>query len=224
MIAAGTVELWLVPLEQPYDMDRLAPDERDRAERYMFERDRRRFTVARTALRDLLGRYLQTPPEQIEFTYGERGKPSVPGAPLDFNVSHSGEMALYGFTAGEPLGVDIEWMRPMPDALGIAERFFSVPEQEALRRVPPEHRERAFFAGWTRKEAYIKALGNGLFTSLESFAMTLDDPPRLLFDREDADAAARWRVHAFDPAPGYAAAVVVALPEPRFVHRSVIPE
>ncbi|HEV2150490.1 MAG TPA: 4'-phosphopantetheinyl transferase superfamily protein [Longimicrobiaceae bacterium] len=216
----GEVHVWSAPLDPPGEAVRrygalLAPDERARAGRFHFERDRRRFTVARGVLRSMLGRYLGLDPRRVEFRYESHGKPALAGEPaaggLRFNVSHSGEMALYAVAAGRELGVDVEEVRPMEDGLQIAERFFSAAEVAAFRALPAEIRDDAFFNCWTRKEAFIKAVGEGLSFPLHVFDVTLapGEPARLLASR-DPNQAERWSLRGLpDPAPGYRAAVVV---------------
>jgi 4'-phosphopantetheinyl transferase len=216
----GEVHVWSAPLDPPEEAVRLygallAPDERARAERFRFERDRRRFTVARGVLRSMLGRYLELDPRRVEFLYESHGKPALAGeaagAGLRFNVSHSGEMALYAVSGGRELGVDVEEVRSMEDGLDIAERFFSASEVAAFRALPAELRDDAFFNCWTRKEAFIKAVGEGLSFPLHVFDVSLapGEPARLLASR-DPDQAERWSLRGLpDPAPGYRAAVVV---------------
>lgn len=214
------VQVWAAPLDPSAEVIRshaalLAPDERARAERFRFERDRRRFVVARGVLRTLLGRYLGTDPRRVAFRYESHGKPALGegfgGQGIHFNVSHSGEMALYAFARGRELGVDVEEVRPMEDGLEIAERFFSPAEVAAFRALPAEIRDEAFFNCWTRKEAYIKAVGEGLSFPLHVFDVSLapGEPARLLASR-DAKQAERWSLQGLpDPAPGYRAAIVV---------------
>jgi 4'-phosphopantetheinyl transferase len=219
-LADDVVHVWAAPLDPPADAVRrhaalLAPDESARAERFRFERDRRRFTVARGVLRTLLGRYLGTDPRVVAFRYETHGKPVLDGEPaahgIRFNVSHSGEMALYALARGREVGVDVEEVRRMEDGLGIAERFFSPAEVAAFRSLPAEIRDDAFFNCWTRKEAYIKAVGEGLSFPLHVFDVSLapGEPARLLASR-DPRQAERWSLRGLpDPAPGYRAAVVV---------------
>lgn len=218
-LADAEVHVWAAPLDPPAEDVRsyaslLAPDEQARAERFRFERDRRRFSVARGVLRLLLGRYLETEPRRVAFRYESHGKPvlggELAGRGLRFNVSHSGEMALYALARGRELGVDVEEVRPMEDGLQIAERFFSQAEVAAFRALPAEVRDEAFFNCWTRKEAYIKAVGEGLSFPLHAFDVSLapGEPARLLASR-DPRQAERWSLRALpDPAPGYRAAVV----------------
>lgn len=219
-VAEGEVHVWAAPLDPPAEAVRrhaglLAPDERARAERFHFERDRRRFSVARGVLRHLLGRYLAADPRRVAFRYESHGKPALAdgtaGGGLRFNVSHSGEVALYAFARGRELGVDVEEVRPMEDGLDIAERFFSQAEVAAFRALPADVRDEAFFNCWTRKEAYIKAVGEGLSFPLHVFDVSLapGEPARLIASR-DPRQAERWSLRALpDPAPGYRAAIVV---------------
>lgn len=213
------VHVWAAPLDPPAESVRryaslLAPDERARAERFRFERDRRRFSVARGVLRVLLGRYLETDPRRVAFRYQSHGKPALEeglaGRGPHFNVSHSGEMALYAFARSRELGVDVEEVRAMEDGLQIAERFFSQAEVAAFRALPAELRDEAFFNCWTRKEAFIKAVGEGLSFPLHVFDVSLaPGEPACLLASRDPQQAERWSLRALpDPAPGYRAALV----------------
>src|SRR5262249_54022604 len=155
------VHVWRAPLDlsevDVYHLwSILAGDERQRAERYFFEKDRRHFVAARGLLRVLLGRYLTQTPQQLRFTYGSHGKPALAtdtrGEPLHFNVSHSHGLALYALTRGRELGVDVERIRPAVAQETIAEHFFSSREVTVLRALPIALQSTAFFACWTRKE------------------------------------------------------------------------
>ncbi|MDQ6665547.1 MAG: 4'-phosphopantetheinyl transferase superfamily protein [Acidobacteriota bacterium] len=188
----------------------LSPDERERVARFQFERHRRAFTVARGALRVLLGHYLDTSPGGISFEYGPRGKPKLlEPARVKFNVSHSGELAVFAFTLDGELGIDIEHVRPMPDMREIAVQYFCEEEAEELMALPDDVRERAFFLCWTRKEAYIKAMGDGLSTALNAFRVTLrpDEPARFIHLERDLDVAGKWTLHDLNLNPHYAAAL-----------------
>lgn len=193
----------------------LSADEQERARRFHFDRDRARYIAARGALRSLLGAYLDTPPADIVFEYGPHGKPTLASSHaainLRFNASHSRDYALYAFTYGHNVGVDIEYMRPLPDANLIAERFFSPCEQSTLRSLPSEQRHDAFYAAWTRKEAYIKAIGKGLAQPLDEFDVTLapDIPAQLLHVSSSPEEAQRWRLRTLPAPAGYAAALAV---------------
>lgn len=139
--------------------------ERERAARFRFERDRRRFTLCRGLLRTLVGNYLSTGAREVEFEFGPQNKPglALPAIfPLEFNLSHSDEAALFAFSAGRRVGVDIERMRPRIDVTGLAKQVFTPDEIERISAIPEPEREDLFFTFWTRKEAYIKAVGLGL--------------------------------------------------------------
>jgi 4'-phosphopantetheinyl transferase len=191
----------------------LALEERARAARFHQPQDRQRYTTARACLRLLLGRYLQVPPEQIRFTANVFGKPRLetdPSGPdLRFNLSHSDELVLIGFALGRELGVDVERLRPEFATDEIAERFFSRGEVAALRALPREARQEAFFRCWTRKEAYLKARGDGLSFPLEQLEVSMGDSPAVLHAANDPHVSSRWEMWDLAMAPGYAAAVVV---------------
>jgi 4'-phosphopantetheinyl transferase len=193
----------------------LAADEIARATRFYFEKDRRHFIVARGVLRIILSRYLGIDPRQLEFSYGAYGKPALATSPgkdwLCFNLSHSHELALYAITHGREVGIDIEQMRANVDGDAIAERYFSPREVMAFHAIPADLRRQAFFDCWTRKEAYIKARGEGLSFPLNRFDVSLapGEPPALLRTLGDPHEAGRWSLQALFPGAGYAAALVV---------------
>jgi len=193
----------------------LCDAERERAARYRFPRDRRRFTVARATLRILLGRYLGIEPQQVSLTYLESGKPALNREAgclgLEFNVSHSHELAIYAFARERPVGIDVEYLCCSVDCQLLAERFYSAREVKALRRVPPSARQRAFLNAWTRKEAYIKATGDGLRFPLDQFEVSLvpGEPARLLRVDGSPEEVARWWMTELDVGKDYVAALVV---------------
>ncbi len=200
------VHLWTFRLDpEPDDAAVLAPDETVRANRFHFQRDRRRFIAGRARLRQILGAYLHRPPHLLQFRYGASGKPSVPG-PLAFNLSHSADFAAIAVARFE-LGIDIECVRPIEEA--VAERFFAADEVARLRALPQPQQTAAFFACWTRKEAYVKALGDGLLLPLDCFSVSLepDAPARLLRTGDDPAEPSRWQLHHFVPAPGLLGAI-----------------
>lgn len=216
----GDVHVWLAELEQPEGTLQhlrrfLADDELSRAQRFYFERDRRHFIAARGVLRALLSTYLHMPPAAVQFTYGPRGKPALAAAHaaerLFFNLSHSHELALYAVTHEREIGVDIEWMRPLDDAESIATHFFSAREQAALRSLPAHLKHQGFFNCWTRKEAYIKATGEGLSQPLDAFDVSLvpGESARLLSVLGKPGEVERWSLQALQPPAGYAAALAV---------------
>jgi 4'-phosphopantetheinyl transferase len=187
----------------------LSNDERARAQRFIFERDQNRFIAARGILRDLLGRYLRCAPSAIEFVYGPHGKPAIfsaaPRHPLRFNLSHSHELALIAISREREIGIDVEMIRSDFASEEIARRYFSLGESDELRRLPAELRTEGFFLCWTRKEAYIKALGNGLHIPLDSFDVSLT--PGLPAELRRVGHSG-WSLRSFLPYPGYVAAVV----------------
>jgi 4'-phosphopantetheinyl transferase len=155
-----------------------------------------------------LGRSLQIEPREIQFVAGAQGKPAIAGGP-EFNLAHSGDVALIALARDRAVGVDVEQVRAMPDADGIAARFFSAGEQAALAALPAAERQAAFFNIWTRKEAFIKATGAGLSFPLDGFTVSLGagEDDCLLSAAGGPAVAARWRVQALSAPPGYAAAV-----------------
>jgi 4'-phosphopantetheinyl transferase len=194
----------------------LADDERRRAERFHFDKDRRHFIAARGALRVLLGRYLGQRPEEVRFVYGNQGKPSLArehkGNDLRFNLTHSHGLALLAATRGRDIGIDVERVREMErDGEPLAERFFSPREAAALRALPLEPRREAFFHCWTRKEAYIKANGKGLSLPLDQFDVSLrpGEAAALLATHQDPDEVNRWSMRSLLPGEGYVGAVAV---------------
>lgn len=196
----------------------LAPDERRRATSFVFARDRRRFIRARSRLRELLGARLGEEPESIRLGYGVRGKPALahprPNADLRFNVSHCDDLAVYAFSIGRELGIDVEFVRAVPEADEIAERLFSRFERAAYRRLAPADRPLGFFNAWTRKEAFIKAIGDGLSHPLHHFDVSLapGEPARILRVLDTPGDRCGWRMRAWIPASGFVAAVVVQDP------------
>lgn len=192
----------------------LSKDENARADRFYFQRDRDHFILARGFLRIILSHYLDLLPSQVHFSYGVYGKPFLRqdcnNQNLHFNVSHSGDLAMFAFVRGLEIGVDVEQMRQAPVEDEVAERFFSESEVRAFRSVPQRERQIAFFNCWTRKEAYIKAKGAGLSIKLDEFSVSLipGDPPVLLQTSFDPDPSI-WRLHSFLPAPGYVGALAV---------------
>jgi 4'-phosphopantetheinyl transferase len=217
-LAHGEVHLWRASLAQTPDAlsrlhSTLSPDESAKAARYHFPRHRDHYIAARGLLRRLLGLYLSRPPQSLQFSYGAYGKPSLDGAEdLRFNLSHSHELVLYAFARGRDVGVDLEHMRADFASEDIAARFFSALEVSMLGTLPTQKaRVRAFFNCWTRKEAYIKARGEGLSHPLDEFDVSLipGEPAALLGTRGDPRELTRWSLHALDAGEGYAAAVVV---------------
>ena len=197
----------------------LSADERRKAGRFVFERDRRRFTVARATLRELLASRLGTPPELVELAHGARGKPAL--APtfshddLRFNLSHCEDVAVYALSRGHEVGVDVEAVRVMPDGDDIAARFFSARERDAYRGLDAHDKPLAFFNCWTRKEAFVKALGHGLYHPLDSFDVSLmpGEPGRIIRVGETDGEHCGWQLCSFVPCSGFVGAVVIERPK-----------
>lgn len=188
----------------------LAADERERARRFRFERDRCRYVVGRGLLRVLLSRYLATRPEEIRFAYGPHEKPALAGAGPRFNLSHSGSVALLAFSSGGEVGIDVERDDGDFARERIPERFFSSAEVKALRALPRALQSRAFLSCWTRKEAFIKARGDGLSLALDSFDVTLapGQPVAILRTAWSDDEPTEWSLMDLsEPQQGYIAAV-----------------
>lgn len=214
------VDVWRIAMDQP--RTRVAAlyaildgGEQARAGRFYFEQHRRRFTVARGVLRHLLGAYLRISPDRVAFAYGAHGKPSVArGAnPPDirFNVSHSNECALFAFTLRREVGVDVEYMRANLDVEALARHSFSRWEVEVLYNLPAPVRREAFFNCWTRKEAFIKAHGEGLSLGLDRFDVTLAPGEPAVLRRFEGNPAelAKWTMRALEAPAGYKAALAV---------------
>jgi 4'-phosphopantetheinyl transferase len=175
----------------------LSQEERQRAGMFHGERDRRDFIARRFLLRVILGRYLKMEPWQVSLVCEERGKPRLSGAenppPLHFNLSHSGHLALVAVGRHWPMGVDVERIRPMPEMDGIAGAFFSMQENARLAAVGPEEKGEVFFSIWTRKEAFLKATGEGIAGELGRM--------------DCAQAPPGWSLHSLSPAPGFVGAL-----------------
>jgi len=193
----------------------LAADERRRADRFYFQKDRDRFIAAHGVLRDVLSRYLNVEPSRLRFCYSPYGKPALTGEfggeRLRFNMTHSHGLALYALTRGREIGIDLEYVRADFADEQIAERFFSPQEVAVFRALPADVQIAAFFNCWTRKEAYIKARGEGLSLPLDQFDVSLSpgEPAALMSTSADPQEASRWSLQELSPGPGYVAALAV---------------
>jgi 4'-phosphopantetheinyl transferase len=215
VLGRDEVHVWRTDLDQTTSQiqsfhDTLAADERERAARFHFERDREHFIVARGILRAILGSYLNQPPGCLSFCYSSYGKPALAGAPdgnaIRFNVSHSHGAALYAVTRGREVGIDLERIRCGLAVMEIAERFFSRREVATLQTLPAEAQHQAFFCCWTRKEAYIKARGEGLSLPLDQFDVSLAPGEQ---DALLGSEASNWLLQELAAVPGYVAALAV---------------
>lgn len=247
-LASNEVHIWRSPLDSsPSILNQLqtylSDDEQDRAARFRFDHHRHHFIVGRGLLRVLLGHYVQQAPHLLVFEYGDRGKPSLQmqgsqrsqgsqrplgsdsmSQNLQFNVSHSGGVALYAIALNRRVGIDLEELRPMPNAAQLAQRFFTQREYAQLMAQPLDQHDLAFFRGWTRKEAYLKATGEGL-AGLETVEVSLlEDQPRILEaiatpgtismapqseDGNRAKSAPQWCIYDIPLATHHRAAVVI---------------
>ena len=214
------VHLWRADLEAVRSdelrwRELLSSDESTRASRFHFPRDRQRFVASRALLRTILAAYLTTGPNSLSFSYSKKEKPSLgssyASSGITFNVSHSAGIALFAFTRRRDIGVDVEQVRRDFDVDTIARRFFSTHEQSQLAALRPEERVDAFYRCWTRKEAYIKAMGDGLSLPLSQFDVALGDgePNALLATRPDGSEAGRWLLQEVPGGSGYIAALCV---------------
>jgi 4'-phosphopantetheinyl transferase len=204
---------------QRLGMNLLSSDERARANRYHFERDRRCFVVGRALLRTILARYLESAPSKVQFTYGPHGKPSLAegcgNTRLCFNVADSHELILLAFSRRLELGIDLEYMRDLPDAEQIAARFFSAEEHAVWQSLPADQKVAGFYNCWTRKEAFIKATGQGLSYPLRRFEVSLTpgEPARVMRIDGSVQQATGWALWMLNPGPDYAGALAAPLPE-----------
>lgn len=215
------VHVWRAALDAPTEYVQqmvkiLSSDEQQRADRFYFDRDRRRFIIGRGLLRTILGRYLSIEPSRVQFCYEPRGKPVLADVDnqdrLQFNLSHSQGLAVYAIACNREIGIDLEQIRPFPNAEEIAKRFFSVREFTEISILSPEQQQTAFFKTWTCKEAYLKATGDGLAGSLNQVEVmvTPGEPVRLLSIRGNSQIASGWSLYELKPASDYIAALAVA--------------
>lgn len=221
----GEAHVWRIPLEAactnlPSVPDILAPGEIERANRYRFEKDRRRFSACRTALRLILGRYLDCPSTAIRFATSPRGKPfldpAAHGQPLCFNVSHSHELALCAFMHDQPVGVDLEHHRRVSEMDRIVDRFFSPGERAWFQSMSGPDRAALFFRIWTRKEACLKAMGYGIDDHVEQLDVSICPglPARWEQNHGAADPTVHWHITDLAADEDYSAALASADSEP----------
>ena len=228
-LATGEIHLWqrsLTPATTQINHlhTLLSKDEKQRAERLHTENHRNAFVTARGTLRILLGHYLHIPPAKVCFRYNRHGKPDLKHnqPPLYFNLSHSGQWSIYAISHAGPLGIDLEKIRPASPQkrLNIARRFFSPVEWKQLHRLPSTQLNAAFFACWTRKEAYIKCHGLGLALSLSGFSVSVDPEKPACIQETPWQPNDRNHSQLYDlPAPeGYRAALALTSPQTVSLH------
>ncbi len=213
----GALVVWHIPLmatpeEEQRFRDVLSATERERADAFQLAGPRRRFVVARAAQRQILADLLSRRPQDLRFVLGPCGKPSLDPclgeADIQFNMTHSNELALLAVRKGREVGVDVEWLGgALGDVDALARRFFAAEEHEALLQLPEPERRTGFFRLWTRKEAVSKAIGAGLTMPLDQTVVNLapGETARLL--RVGAGAPSDWVLQHLDPAPGYIGAL-----------------
>ncbi len=213
-LKSNAIHLWEGSLDlSPEDLASfqmiLSDDEKTRAARFKFPCDRQRFIVARGLLRQLLGQYLGQSPESIEFAYNEKGKPYLAFSSLEFNLSHAQDQVVYAITQEVPIGVDLEYRGRDVEMEDLAERFFSPAEYKNLMSLSEDLRREGFFCAWTRKEAVIKAMGQGLHFPLQDFTVSLDprEPPALQAILGDEPAA--WHLFSIERPDDFALALAV---------------
>lgn len=220
ILTPGEAHVWCASLDQSVALraqlwEILSADEQHSVNRFHFEEGKHHFIVGRGLLRLILERYQHVPPNQLQFSYGANGKPFLAHQHLEesvqFNVSHSQSLALYAFVQHNSVGVDIEYMHPIADAEQIVDRFFSLREKALFHALPQNERTEAFFIGWTRKEAYLKACGNGLSYPLSHFEVSLipGEAARILSIGGDRQKAAAWFLQDIALPNGYKASLAI---------------
>lgn len=222
-VADSEVHIWWLSLQSdPQEVEQalglLSAEEQGRARRYYFARDRNRFVLARAFLRTLLGDYTGEEPGRVPLRLSLSGKPFLADrSDFHFNLSHCEDRGVVAI-ARQPVGVDLEKIRDIPEALTIAEHLFTISEIRALRAFPAQMQSEAFLRGWTRKEAYVKGRGGGLLTPLVSFEVTLDRAsPELVLFGEPGEG--KWKLHNLEAASGWTGALAIELESAKLVHR-----
>lgn len=213
-LPANEVHLWLARVNESED-DHLSAKEIARASKYHRKIDHLRYRTSRSILRKILGGYLSTDPSEIQLELDPLGKPRLSkkfhSPNVEFNISHSDQIILFAFARTRRVGVDIEHVRPFPELTSLVRRYFTEDERSAIRRIPKPERTAAFFSGWTRKEAFLKAIGKGLQIPLNSFEVSLDPDekePHLVLP-QNLKQESHWRLMSFSPAEGTIAALAV---------------
>jgi 4'-phosphopantetheinyl transferase len=219
-LLSNEVHVWCASLYQQSQhlaefLSLLCTDEKSRAERFYFERDRNRFIIGRGILRTILSSYLDTEASRLEFDYNPYGKPALKtlftDKVLQFNLSHSKDLAIYVFTWNRRVGIDLEYVHAMPDINHFAEQFFSPRESEFIDSLPGKQKLGAFFKIWTCKEAFLKANGSGLITPINQAEVSLmaGGTAHLTAIGDDPQQAACWHLESFAPAIGYQASIAI---------------
>lgn len=219
-LTRGVVHVWRIPLHDGAASAEvrplLSPDERERADRFFTDDLRNRYTLAHGWLRRILSSYARDHASALRFDVAPMGKPALVGRDVEFNLSHSGDIALVAVSVDGAVGVDVERWKEKVEYRRIAERFFSAHERRMLRDLEADAIQVAagFYAAWTRKEAYLKARGDGISRGLHHFDVTLaqGEDARLIADRLDEGAPTRWAMAELDVGEGYSGAIVAEAP------------
>ncbi len=211
MLLNRDIHIWTIDLNQ--DRDRiqslsqcLTDQECHRAAKFINPTHSDRWTVARGYLRQILSQYLDLTPDRIVFTYGQQGKPAIAGNPIEFNLSHSHDRAVYAISAKHPVGIDLEYIHPI-NAAELVDRFFSPAERAIFHSLPVSLHQAAFFHAWTQKEAYLKANGTGLTTPLDQIEVSID--PRTLVQIIATPMPNIWQIHKLEISAEYAGAIAI---------------
>jgi 4'-phosphopantetheinyl transferase len=219
-LAGKAIHVWAAPLNGvPESLEKftatLSPEEKERAQRFKLDKLRNRFIAGRGTLREILGHYLQIKPLDLRFAYSANGKPmlaeKLADSGIHFNLAHSGDLAVVAITRVGEIGVDVEQIRPIKNVEDLVARFFSSRENEQFQKIPADEKPAAFFNLWTRKEALLKATGEGITGSLKLVEVSFlpGTPARLLAISGDAPKAGRWRLQELLPAIGFTGAVAI---------------
>ena len=219
-LASQEIHVWATPLNAASDAlenfsTTLSPEEKERAQRFKFDKHRNRFIAGRGALREILGHYLQANPADLRFSYSANGKPALAEefvvAGIHFNLAHSDDLALVAVTRIGQIGVDVECVRPIKNVEDLVARFFSPRENDLFQKLPVDERPVAFFNLWTRKEALLKATGEGITGSLSLVEVSFlaGEAARLLAISGDVAKAAQWSLQELSPATGFAGAIAI---------------
>ncbi len=215
-LETGAVHIWRSPLANTSELNpafwpSLSEDEQIRANRFHFRQHRLEYVDGRGKLRHLLGQYLGKSPAEIVFEYGKQDKPFLLDSKLKFNISHSHGLALFAFALDMEIGIDLEKIDPKIDIIQLCKQFFSPKETQTILKLSPAEQIQAFFTCWTRKEAFIKAKGQGLSLPLDQFEVSIlpEDPVQLLATDWDKTEINDWFLYDIPPGEGFKGALMV---------------
>lgn len=230
-VTTGQVQVWRAPLhlmlsQRDTFFSYLSQEERDQGNRFLKAEHRSHFIISHGILRQILSRYLDQPAHDIQFKKGAHGKPYIEGHSLQFNMTHSNDVALYAVTTDTEIGIDVEYTKRNPNMDDLVKRFFSKRECEEYQSFPTDKRRLAFFLGWTRKEAYLKATGFGLSYPLDHFDVSLAaEGTQCLLHVDDPDELAHnWTLFSFEAYSDYLASIAMKAPVDKLITYEVTPE